>query len=183
MDTPTQTTEKPAPIEDTNRPHNMIEVTIPGNPSAHRGVYPVHVEAYLLYETIDVIEVLTLTIDPFKDDGEDEALKRRRRAAAHRVAARLEEALVANVEADDGAPCRVKVAHLDAMDARTAAREAERAVERTAAQALRAARVSRTAQERQRDTEGSDTSPTMSPAAPAADTARDDREAREARGA
>jgi len=125
VDTPTQTTEKPAPIQDTNRPHNMIEVTIPGNPSAHRDVYPVHVDAYLLYETIDVIEALILKIDPCKDDGEDEALKRRLRGAGHRIAARLEEAAVANLEADDGAPCRAEIAEFDAMDARRAAHEDE----------------------------------------------------------
>jgi len=113
----------------TQRPNlrHTIEVTIPEISAASSlGGFPVHVDSYVLSETITLMEVLVLAIDPYKDDGEDVADKYRMRARARRFMALIEDALVAHHDADYGEQCRAEIAELDETDARHAANDAKR---------------------------------------------------------
>jgi len=113
----------------TQRPtlRHTIEVTIPEISAASSlGGFPVHVDSYVLSETITLMEVLVLAIDPYEDDGEDVADKYRMRARARRFMALIEDALVAHHDADYGEQCRAEIAELDETAARHAAHDAER---------------------------------------------------------
>lgn len=125
MTTATQTSPA-APV----RPRDTIEVMIPDAPtrssvssSLSRG-YPAHVDAYLLSDTIDLLQALVLTINPFDHDAEDYPATYRLRATIRRFTALLEEALAAHDELGYGVQCRTEVAELDERDARQAAPEA-----------------------------------------------------------
>jgi len=77
---------------------------------------PIHVEADVLYQAIDLLRVLVLTLDPLKDDGADLGAQYRLRIATRQITTRLEEAVLADVDTDYGEPCRAFIAELAGHD-------------------------------------------------------------------
>jgi len=123
--TTTDTTRTLAPKErpwesGIRRCRDTIEVLIPHVHDSPTSGNPIHVEADVLYQAIELLQVLVLTLDPLKDDGADLGAQYRLRIATRQIATRLEEAVLADVDTDYGEPCRAFIAELtghDEMDA------------------------------------------------------------------
>jgi len=117
----TNRTRTPAPKErpwesGIRRGRDTIEVLIPHVHDSPTSGNPIHVEADVLYQAIDLLHVLVLTIDPLKDDGADLGAQYRLRIATRQIATRLEEAVLADVDTDYGEPCRAFIAELAGHD-------------------------------------------------------------------
>jgi len=123
--TTTDTTRPPAPKErpwesGIRRGQDTIEVLIPHVHDSPTSGNPIHVEADVLYQAIDLLHVLVLTIDPLKDDGADLGAQYRLRIATRQIATRLEEAVLADVDTDYGEPCRAFIEELTGHDEKDA---------------------------------------------------------------
>jgi len=119
--TTTDTTRTLAPKErpwesGIRRGRNTIEVLIPHVHDSPTSGNPIHVEADVLYQAIEVLQVLVLTLDPLKDDGADLGAQYRLRIATRQLATRLEEAVLADVDTNYGEPCRAFLAELTGHD-------------------------------------------------------------------
>jgi len=116
-DTTRTPTTKERPWESgIRRGQDTIEVAIPHVHDSPTSGNPIHVEADVLYQAIDLLHVLVLTIDPLKDDGADLGAQYRLRIATRQIATRLEEAVLADVDTDYGEPCRAFLAELTGHD-------------------------------------------------------------------
>ncbi len=76
----------------------------------------VHVEAMLVWDTIELLAALAATVDPLAPwvpDNDTTVALFHLQAAAHRIAARLGEAAAANLAVDEGAQCREAVDWMD----------------------------------------------------------------------
>ncbi len=90
-----------------------IEVRVPDGRDTSIGGNPIHVDADVLYDAIDLLQVLVLTLDPLKgDDDTDLGASYRLRIATRRITTRLEAAVLADWDTDDGEPCRAYIAEL-----------------------------------------------------------------------
>ncbi len=111
-------------IEHTTGPTRMpdsIKVRIPNGRDTSIGDNPMHVDADVLYDAIDLLQVLVLTLDPLKgDDDTDLGAVYRLRLTTRQITSRLEEALLADWPSDYGAPCRAYLAELAGPDEHTA---------------------------------------------------------------
>jgi len=115
----TDTTTTPA-TKGSRRGRDTIEVAIPDGRDTSTSGNPIHVDANLLYDAIEVLQIVAVTLDPFKDDAPDPAAWYRLRIATRRITTRLEEAVLADWPTDYGEPCRAFIAELaghDEMDA------------------------------------------------------------------
>ncbi len=120
-DTTRTPTTKERPWESgIRRGQDTIEVLIPHVYDSPTSGNPIHVNADVLYQAIELLQVLVLTLDPLKDDGADLGAQYRLRIATRQITTRLEEAVLADVDTDYGEPCRAFIAELaghDEMDA------------------------------------------------------------------
>jgi hypothetical protein len=92
---------------------DSIKVRIPNGRDTSIGDNPIHVDADVLYDAIDLLQVLVLTLDPLKgDDDTDLGASYRLRIATRRITTRLEAAVLADWDTDDGEPCRAYIAEL-----------------------------------------------------------------------
>ncbi len=98
------------------RGRDTIEVLIPHVHDSPTSGNPIHVDADVLYQAIELLHVLVLTLDPLKDDGADLGAQYRLRIATRQIATRLEEAVLADVDMDYGEPCRAFLAELAGHD-------------------------------------------------------------------
>jgi len=119
--TRTTVTTKERPWESgIRRGRDTIEVLIPHVHDSPTSGNPIHVDADVLYQAIELLQVLVLTLDPLKDDGADLGAQYRLRIATRQLTTRLEEAVLEDVDTDYGEPCRAFIAELaghDEMDA------------------------------------------------------------------
>ena len=120
-DRTTDTTRTLAPTErpwesGIRRGRDTIEVLIPHVHDSPTSGNPIHVEADVLYQAIELLQVLVLTLDPLKDDGADLGAQYRLRIATRQITTRLEEAVLADVDTDYGEPCRAFIAELAGHD-------------------------------------------------------------------
>ncbi len=119
--THTTVTTKERPWESgIRRGQDTIEVLIPHVHDSPTSGSPIHIEAGVLYQAIELLQVLVLTLDPLKDDGADLGAQYRLRIATRQIATRLEEAVLADWDTDYGEPCHAFIAELaghDEMDA------------------------------------------------------------------
>ncbi len=111
------TTRTPAPKErpwesGIRRGQDTIEVLIPHVHDSPTSGNPIHVEADVLYKTIELLQVLGLTLDPLKDDGADLGAQYRLRIATRKITTQIEEAVLAEFDTDYGEPCRAFIAEL-----------------------------------------------------------------------
>ncbi len=128
MTTPTTTTTTSSTPATTERPwesgirrgRDTIEVAIPHVSDSPTSGNPIHVEADVLYQAIDLLHVLVLTIDPLKDDAADLGIQYRLRIATRQITTRLEEAVLADVDTHYGEPCRAFLAELAGYDKKDA---------------------------------------------------------------
>jgi len=119
--TRTTVTTKERPWESgIRRGRDTIEALIPHVHDSPTNSNPIHIEADVLYQAIEVLQVLVLTLDPLKDDGADLGAQYRLRIAARQLATRLEEAVLADLDTDYGEPCRAFIAELAGHDEHTA---------------------------------------------------------------
>lgn len=110
--TPTTDTTPPPATKGRRRGQDIIEVAIPDGRDTSTSGNPIHVDANLLYDAIEVLQIAAVTLDPFKDDAPDPAAWYRLRIATRRITTRLEEAVLADWPTDDGEPCRAFIAEL-----------------------------------------------------------------------
>jgi len=113
----TDTTRTPATTErpwesGIRRGQDTIEVLIPHVHDSPTSGNPIHVEADVLYQAIEVMQVLVLTLDPLKDDGADLGAQYRLRIATRQITTRLEEVVLADFETGYGDPCRAVITQL-----------------------------------------------------------------------
>jgi len=102
-------------------PATTIEVRIPDGRDTSIGGNPIHVDADVLYDAIDLLQILVLLLDPLKgDDDTDLGAAYRLRLATRRITTRLEEAVLADWDTDDGEPCRAVIAELAGCDKKAA---------------------------------------------------------------
>lgn len=94
------------------RGQDTIEVAIPDGRATSPIGNPIHVDSYVLYKAIELLQVLVLTLDPLKDDAADLGIQYRLRIATRKITTRLEEAVLADVDTDYGEPCRAFLAEL-----------------------------------------------------------------------
>lgn len=119
--TRTTVTTKERPWESgIRRGRDTIEVAIPHVYDSPTSGGPIHVEADVLYQAIELLQILVLTLDPLKDDGADLGAQYRLRIATRQLTTRLEEAVLADVDTDYGEPCRAFIAELVGHDEHTA---------------------------------------------------------------
>ncbi len=116
-DRTTDTTRTPAPKErpwesGIRRGRDTIEVAIPDGRDTSPIGNPIHVDSYVLYKAIELLQLLVLTIDPLKDDGADLGMQYRLRIATRQITTRLEEAVLADFDTNYGEPCRAFIAEL-----------------------------------------------------------------------
>jgi len=115
--TRTPATTKERPWESgIRRGQDTIEVLIPHVHDSPTIGSPIHIEADVLYQAIEVLQLLVLTLDPLKDDGADLGIQYRLRIATRQITTRLEEAVLADVDTDYGEPCRAFIAELAGHD-------------------------------------------------------------------
>jgi hypothetical protein len=96
---------------------DSIKVRIPNGRDTKTTGDPIHIEADVLYDAIDLLQVLVLTLDPLKgDDDTDLGVAYRLRLATRQITSRLEEALLADWPTDYGEPCRAYLAELAGHD-------------------------------------------------------------------
>ena len=117
----TDTTRTPATKErpwesGIRRGQDTIEVAIPDGRDTSPIGNPIHVDSYVLYKAIELLQLLVLTIDPLKDDGADLGMQYRLRIATRQITTRLEEAVLADFETGYGDPCRAVIAELAGHD-------------------------------------------------------------------
>jgi len=120
----TATTNEPRWESGIRRGRDTIEVLIPQVHDRPTSGSPIHVDADVLYQAIDLLHVLVLTLDPLKDDGADLGAQYRLRIATRQIATRLEEAVLADVDTDYGDPCRAVIAELAGAPTATPAQNA-----------------------------------------------------------
>jgi len=100
---------------------DTIKVRIPNGRDTSIGDNPIHVDADVLYDAIDLLQILVLLLDPLKgDDDTDLGAAYRLRLATRRITTRLEEAVLADWDTDDGEPCRAVIAELAGCDKKAA---------------------------------------------------------------
>ena len=115
--THTTATTKERPWESgIRRGQDTIEVLIPHVHDSPTSGNPIHVEADVLYQAIEVLQVLVLAIDPLKDDGADLGAQYRLRIATRQITTQLEEAVLADLGTGYGEPCRAFIAELAGHD-------------------------------------------------------------------
>jgi len=102
------------------RGQDTIEVLIPHVHDSPTSGNPIHVEADVLYQAIEVLQLLVLTLDPLKDDGADLGIQYRLRIATRQLTTKLEEAVLADVDTAYGEPCRAFIAELAGHDEKDA---------------------------------------------------------------
>ncbi len=96
---------------------DTIKVRIPNGRDTSIGDNPIHVDADVLYDAIDILQLLVLTLAPLKgDDDTDLGASYRLRLATRRITTRLEEAVLVDWDTDDGEPCRAYIAELVGCD-------------------------------------------------------------------
>jgi len=120
-DRTTDSTRTPATTErpwesGIRRGQDTIEVAIPDGRDTSTIGNPIHVDSYVLYKAIELLQVLVLTIDPLKDDAADLGMQYRLRIATRQITTRLEEAVLADFETGYGDPCRAVIAELAGHD-------------------------------------------------------------------
>jgi len=98
------------------RGRDTIEVAIPDGRDTSPIGNPIHIDSYVLYKAIELLQVLVLTLDPLKDDAADLGMQYRLRIATRQITTRLEEAVLADVDTDYGKPCRAFIAELAGHD-------------------------------------------------------------------
>ncbi len=114
--TPTPTTKERPWESGIRRGRDTIEVAIPDGCDTSPIGNPVHVDSYVLYKAIEVLQVLVLTLDPLKDDAADLGMQYRLRIATRQLTTKLEEAVLADVDTAYGEPCRAFIAELAGHD-------------------------------------------------------------------
>jgi len=115
--THTTATTKERPWESgIRRGQDTIEVLIPHVHDSPTSGNPIHVEADVLYQAIEVLQVLVLTLDPLKDAAADLGIQYRLRIATRQLTTQLEEAVLADLGTDYGEPCRAFIADLEGHD-------------------------------------------------------------------
>ncbi len=117
----TDTTRTPAPTErpwesGIRRGRDTIEIAIPDGCDTSPIGNPIHVDSYVLYKVIDLLQLLVLTLDPLKDDGADLGIQYRLRIATRQLTTQIEEAVLADFDTDYGEPCRAFLAELTGHD-------------------------------------------------------------------
>jgi len=98
------------------RGQDTIEVAIPDGRDTSPIGNPIHVDSYVLYKVIDLLQLLVLTLDPLKDDGADLGIQYRLRIATRQLTTKLEEAVLADLGTGYGDPCRAFLAELTGHD-------------------------------------------------------------------
>ncbi len=94
------------------RGQDTIEVAIPDGRDTRPIGNPIHVDSYVLYKVIDLLQLLVLTLDPLKDDAADLGIQYRLRIATRQLTTQIEEAVLAEFDTDYGEPCRAFIAEL-----------------------------------------------------------------------
>ncbi len=103
----------------TRRGKDTIEVAIPDGCPNPAIASPIHVEADVLYQAIDLLQVVAFTLDPFSSaasESPDPATWYRLRIALRRITTHLEEAVLADWPTNYGEPCRAYLADLAGRD-------------------------------------------------------------------
>ncbi len=117
----TDTTRTPATTErpwesGIRRGRDTIEVAIPDGRDTSPIGNPIHVDSYVLYKAIELLQVLVLALDPLKDDAADLGMQYRLRIATRQITTRLEEAVLADLGTGYGEPCRAYIAEFAGCD-------------------------------------------------------------------
>jgi len=120
-----------------------VELPVLQGPDFYSGD-PVHVNAYLVSEIVDLLEYIAVMINPIDHDAAEYPATYRLRALVRGYTALLEQTLADHDEALSGDLCRREVAELDATGVRSEARKAESAESAESA----AARATALSQER-----------------------------------
>jgi len=115
MRTPATTKERPWE-SGIRRGRDTIEVAIPDGRDTSPIGNPLHVDSYVLYKAIELLQVLVLTLDPLKDDAADLGIQYRLRIATRQLTTQLEEAVLADFETGYGEPCRAFIGELAGHD-------------------------------------------------------------------
>ncbi len=102
------------------RGRDTIEVAIPDGRDTSPIGNPIHIDSYVLYKAIELLQVLVLTLDPLKDDAADLGMQYRLRIATRQLTTQLEEAVLADLGTGYGEPCRAVIAELAGHDEHTA---------------------------------------------------------------
>jgi len=124
IDSPRTSPNKEYPLmtdhsTDTTRTPATIAIAIPDGCDTCTVGNPIHVEADVLYKAIDLLQVVVLALDPYKDDDPDPGERYRLRIATRQITTYLEEALLADWPTNYGEPCRTYLADLAGRDAQT----------------------------------------------------------------
>ncbi len=120
-DTTRTTAPKERPWESgIRRGRDTIEVAIPDGRDTSPIGNPIHIDSYVLYKAIELLQVLVLTLDPLKDDAADLGMQYRLRIATRQLTTQLEEAVLADLGTGDGEPCRTFIAELAGHDEKDA---------------------------------------------------------------
>ncbi len=103
----------------TTRTPDTIAIAIPDGRDTQTMGGPIHVDATLLYQAIDLLQLLPLALDPFNGNDPDPGAWHRLCIALRRVTTGLEEAVLADWPTAYGEPCRAYLAELAGRDEQT----------------------------------------------------------------
>jgi len=103
-------------IDNTTTFHEVVVRYSSGHPLAGASFGDAHVEASLVWETVELLQALAATIDPLDPnvpDDETMVALFHLKAATNRIAAQLGDAAAAHIAREDGAQCREAVEWMD----------------------------------------------------------------------